>query len=125
MITKTAQEFVKEAIFGLVRAYGLTPEDRELLREYYGLGGGKGGLMMRNEGRSMAGSFAGGVTGAAGGAVLGGLAGAIGRQPALGAVIGGNIGSTGGSLIGAYKGSGKYSKENVERIRAELAGKQV
>ena len=122
MITKIANDFVKEAVFGLVRAAGLTPEDRELLREYYGIRKGKGGLMMRNEARSTLGGIAGGTAGLVGGAALGGLVGAVGRNPAAGALVGSNLGSFAGSMIGAYKGAGRYSKENVERIKAELAG---
>ena len=120
MVTKLAAQFVKESSYGFLRAHDLPPEDVELLRNHYDLGG-TGGLRLRNMGREIV----GGSIGAFPGAVLGGLgAGVIGARKwgpgtnaGIAALAGGSAGFLGGGLYGSLKSTDKYSRRNADRIR--------
>lgn len=98
---------------GMLRAGELTPEDKQLLCEEYGLPG-DANMVARNAGRGYLGGLGGGLVGSALGVGVGKLLAR--KNPALGygAAIAGSLAGAG---IGMGLATNKYSRRHADEIR--------
>lgn len=103
MITKLG--YVIGAGTGAIRGSSLTPEEKEAIKEYYGLARGSN-LALRNAGRGILGEYGGGLLGLALGSATG--------NPGVAA-----LGGLGGAITGAALATNKYSAGRAREILEE------